>query len=311
MTSRNFCITFFQKPILADTKLVRYAIYGLESCPTTKKQHWQSYVEFVSPIRISAIKKMYNDNTLHAEKRKGTRDQAREYCMKDKNFTEHGKWITGQGYRSDLESVVKKLVDKEITLPELMIEEPMIYCKYRNGLRDIAAQVKKNSSKDYRKLSVILLTGPTRCGKTRYAMENLQGGYKTEGYNLKWWEDYEGEDTIVIDEYNNDIPVTWLLQILDGHQVKLPIKGSHTYANWTKVYITTNLKIEEIHPLAKPEHRDALFKRITEIKSFWPKDNECNEVLEGNTNTSSTSHRDDNLLEIDTCVLDTRIPKSA
>lgn len=85
MTSRHYCITFYKKPVHPiDT--IKYAIYGEEICPTTGTIHWQTYIELDKAVRFAAVKKMYNDDTIHCEKRKGTRDQARTYCMKDKKF---------------------------------------------------------------------------------------------------------------------------------------------------------------------------------------------------------------------------------
>lgn len=270
--SRHYCITFFTEPKLKICDKVRYAIYGKEICPVTKKIHWQSYIELYKPSRIAGIKKIYQDNTIHCEIRKGTREEARDYCKKDNQFTEHGKWIKGQGHRSDLETIVNELQEGK-KLSEIMLDQPSVYCQYRNGLKDIASQVNKNNTKKFRKLEVELICGPTGTGKTRSAMEFAQ--YRIQGTQLNWWQDYDGEEIICIDEYSNDIKITELLNLLDGYQLRLNVKGSHTYANWTKVYITTNLKLEELHGEAKPAHRDALFRRITKIKNFW------NEVVQG------------------------------
>lgn len=263
---RNYCVTFFEEPQMRDNDKIRYAIYGKEICPTTGKIHWQSYIELNTPQRISALKKLYDDNTLHAEKRRGTRDQAREYCMKDNNYTEHGKWISGQGHRSDLDSIVDQMKEGK-SLEEIMLEYPKHYCRYRNGLKDIAATITVNNIPDFRELEVTLITGPTGCGKTRKAMEHAQ--FKIQGEQLQWWDGYQGESTILIDEYDNNVPISKILGILDGYKLRLDVKGSFTYAAWNKVYITTNLKMDELHSNAKDAHRDALFRRITHIEDMW------------------------------------------
>lgn len=267
MTSRHYCLTFYTKPTITINDKIRYAIYGEEICPKTKKVHWQSYIELFKPARLSAIKKIYDDNTIHCEPRRGTRDQARDYCMKDNKYEEYGKWIKGQGHRTDLESVVEELKNGK-PLSELMIEQPYIYCQYRNGLKDIAAEIAKRNSPKWRDLDVTLITGPTGSGKTRLAMQHAE--YRIQGTQLAWWQDYQGEDCICIDEYSNDVKITEMLNLLDGWNLKLNVKGSHTYANWTKVYITTNLKLHQIHSNATEEHRNALFRRINNIISHWP-----------------------------------------
>lgn len=274
MTSRHYCITFFKEPVVQSDK-VRYAIFGKEVCPSTGKIHWQSYVELNSPQRVSGLKKIFDDNTLHAEKRKGTREQARDYCKKDGAYTEFGKWIKGQGHRSDLDSIVDEMKAGK-KLGDVMLENPKTYCQYRNGLRDIAAEISKKNLPDWRDVDVTLLSGPTGCGKTRTAMK--EATYRIQGSQLKWWQDYDGDECICIDEYSNDVKITEMLNFLDGYKLRLDVKGSHTYANWRKVYITTNLKPDELHKDAKPAHRDALFRRINKVVNFW--DDECYEEVQ-------------------------------
>lgn len=279
MTSRHYCLTFFNEPELKDGeylhKDIRYLIVGKETCPTTQKVHWQAYIELNRALRMAGIKKIFNDTGLHIEPRRGTREQARDYCKKENQYTEYGKWISGQGHRSDLDKIVKDLTEGK-KLSEVMIEDPKTYCQYRNGLKDIAASVTKSKTKEFRNLEVILITGPTGCGKTREAM--LEAEYRIQGTQLQWWQDYDQEEVICIDEYSNDVKVTELLNILDGYQLRLNVKGSHTYANWRKVYITTNLRVDELHKDAKEAHRDALFRRITTIKNLWPN---CDEEVHG------------------------------
>jgi len=90
-TSRAYCYTAWLKPVLQncdDTVSVRYHIYGIEKAPTTQTEHYQGYIEFSIPIRVSRMKKIFQDNTMHIEKRKGTRIQAIDYCKKDGDFYE-------------------------------------------------------------------------------------------------------------------------------------------------------------------------------------------------------------------------------
>lgn len=267
---RHYCITFFNEPkIEEDLKdYVRYLIYGEEICPTTGKKHWQGYVELTKPCRISMIKKIFNDNTVHCESRQGTRDQARAYCQKDGKFVELGKWISGQGHRSDLEGIVSQL-KSGTKLSEVMMENPKLYCQYRNGLKDIAAEVAKKKAQEIRNVEVELIVGETGQRKTWNTYHENKGAFLINAYDMKWWDGYDGEETIIIDDYDNDVPVTKLLKLLDSYPVRLDLKGSFTYANWTKVIITSNLTVDEIHQRAKPAHRRALFRRINKINNLW------------------------------------------
>lgn len=88
MTSRNYCFTAWKKPELEKLKKehIKYLCFGIEKAPTTGKIHYQGYIEVKTPMRISGIKNMMCDNSVHLEKRMGTRDQAIDYCKKDGDF---------------------------------------------------------------------------------------------------------------------------------------------------------------------------------------------------------------------------------
>lgn len=275
-TARHWAATFWKKPILKPDA-VRYMITGFEICPTSGREHWQTYIEFYQPVRMSGVKNMFNDKTVHLGVRFKSRDNAREYCMKDNKYEEAGYWISGQGYRSDLHDFVEELKNGK-KLEDVILENPKVYCQYRNGLKDVAAICQKKRVPKYREVEIILISGPTRCGKTRLAME--EATFKTEGskisanHGLGWWDGYNEDEIILIDEYSNDVACKNMLTLLDGYPINLPIKGSFTNAFFKKVYITTNLKIDEIHTNALPEHRKAFFARILErgkIIDMWPK----------------------------------------
>lgn len=218
---------------------------------------------------MAAIKKMFDDKTIHVELKheESTREQARDYCKKDGDWQEYGTWIKGQGARSDIDAALLGIVHGEVKVSDFKEEDPWLYCRYKNGIEALGAHAVKKKSKKWRNVEVILITGPTGSGKTSMAAKEAQ--YRIQGTQLAWWQDYDGEECILIDEYSNDVKITEMLSLLDGYQLRLNVKGSHTYANWNKVYITTNLKVEQLHSEAREAHRDALFRRITSIINLW------------------------------------------
>lgn len=264
--TRYYCATFYTEPNV-NLFTGRYMISGKEICPKTQRVHWQCYLEYTNPVSFKFIKSEFQDTTVHLEKRQGTREQARDYCKKEGNYVEHGIWCTGQGFRTDLKSKIEQLSNGELSLNQLMREDPELYCRYRNGLKDVYANIQKERSREFRHVEVIVISGPTDSGKTRMARK--EATFKIEGDELTWWDGYDDDKCIVIDEYDNHVKITRLLNLLDGYQLRLPIKGGFTYAAWTKVYITTNLHKEELHSQAKPEHIKALFRRITQWIDLW------------------------------------------
>jgi DNA polymerase III delta prime subunit len=170
---------------------------------------------------------------------------------------------------NEVDKIVKQMKEGK-TLKELAFKYPKAYCRFKRGLQDIELSLIMSRTEEFRNVEVILLTGPTGCGKTRTAIESSKDYYMTYGCGM-WWDKYNQQKTLIIDQYNNDIPIRELCSLLDGYQLRLNVRYSHTYANWNKVYITTLLKVDKIHEKAKPDDRKALFNRITTIVDTWPK----------------------------------------
>ncbi len=201
---------------------------------------------------------------MHLERMLGTEVQSNAYCMKDGDFKFLGEFRT-QGFRSDLEDI-KQMIDRGDSMLQVPTAHFGDYIRYYAGFAKYQELILKKKTKRFRKVMVIVHTGKTGTGKTRAAVDSSTDHYMIQGGNLKWWNGYYGETTLIIDEYSNQIPITELLGILDGYQLRLPVKGGFTYANWSTVYITTNL--DSLHINAKPEHRDALCRRVSEIIDF-------------------------------------------
>lgn len=268
---RAWCLTFWLEPKIKEGKPIRYAIYGKETCPDTGKLHWHGYIEFDKRMTMAGVKKLYDDKTIHVEVRKGTRDQAREYCRKLQplpyplQWEEFGDWeLGGQGSRNDIKAVVELMEEKGADFDQIIMDNARIYCTHRNGLKDIQNIIIKRRLKKWREIKIHYLWGTTGTGKTMEAMKEGNATYKIHASHLRkgYWPKYMGEKKICIDEYDNQCPLPRLLGILDGHQYTAECKGGFVYAEWEEIWITSNLSPDELHPRAKPKHRAALFRRI-------------------------------------------------
>lgn len=151
MAFRNVCFTawctdrnlFEQVP-----EYVRYAVYQREIAPETGKKHLQGYAEFDNGIRMPRIK-TWLGNDVHLERRKGTRDQARNYCMKAESRDdtdgsgpfEHGTFGDGnQGKRTDIDDAVDYAIKHGLTA--CAQEFPGTYAKFFKGIAAVVNAVK-------------------------------------------------------------------------------------------------------------------------------------------------------------------------
>lgn len=270
--SRNYCFTQFDMTFdvesiyLQNKDVIRYICAGEEIAPKTGKKHLQGWIQFFNKKRLGGVKKILNDKKIHLESCRGDEYSNNTYCAKDGKFRSFGKFVC-QGQRTDLEAI-KKLIKDGASRLEVMESHFECYCRYRNGINDYIEETQKASQKAFRDVNVEVYWGDTGTGKTRKACEENPNAFKISGWDLKWFDGYCGEKTLIIDEYNNDINITKMLGILDGYKLRLPIKGGFTFANWEKIIITSNIDPEDWHPVAKYEHRQALFRRIKSRVKF-------------------------------------------
>lgn len=246
MGCRDYCFTSFKETIEPDTEFITYICWGCESCPSTGRTHLQGFVCFNRTCRMPKAKKWLGDEQVHLEKRHGTREQARDYCKKDGgDFYERGT----------LEVLTTKEIFK-LPLSRIKEEYPIFYCRYHRGLEKLAVS---KPIANWRTVDVTAIWGESGSGKTRKVME-MENVYKIDP-PYKWFDGYEGESILLIDDYETGaIPRGFFLNLIDGYRLRLETKGSHTWALWDKVYITTN---------DNPTHWDvAVVRRINHIEKL-------------------------------------------
>ncbi len=263
----HWCFTSYLDvlPSNYDLSVVRYICYQRETCPDSKRQHFQGYVEFYDPKRLSFVKSLLGE--LHAESRRGSRTEARNYCKKldsavGNTFVEFGEWRIEANRKRKLCDLLKA----NMTLDDLIEESPAVYVRYYRGLKDLYARRQKKKACLWRDVEVIVLVGPTGSGKTRRACA-YQNHFKLPVSDKLWFDGYELTDkTLIIDDFYGGIKYGFLLQILDGHELQLPVKGGFIWAMWTRVVITSNAEPDEWYRKLFPDCMSpALARRITRI----------------------------------------------
>lgn len=227
---------------------VRYIVYQQEICPDTNRIHIQGYVEFRKSTRINSVKKILGSRGIHLESRKGTAQEAADYCKKSETairgtLREYGQLSTiQQGRRSDLVTIGERLRAGD-EIKQIADDFPANYIRYSRGIESLYCRYRRHAIPDWRTVKVWTIWGATGVGKTRTVYELFGRSLFTlsasKGERI-WFDGYEGEETLLIDEFYGWLPYGMLLQLLDGYKVRLPVKGGHTYSAWTSVVITSN-----------------------------------------------------------------------
>lgn len=242
---RNFCFTLFDvsKPLNFDQETMKYMVYQTEECPTTKKRHFQGYIEFKNPVRVAAIKKTLGDK-IHIEKRKGTAQQASDYCMKPESRIE-GPWVFGQisqpGKRTDIEEVAEAIKDGATT-HDIAVSHPVTYIKYHKGVDKLMAVL--DPPKERQRPCIMLLYGPPGIGKSRWVRANYPNAYFAKDTEQGWFDGYDRHEVIVFDEFRGLFPRYEMLQLIDYQPLRLPVKGGYTTIHATTFIFTSNTEPE-------------------------------------------------------------------
>ncbi len=251
MTSRRWALTFWEDPrekIAADK--CRYFVTCKEQCPDTGKEHWQSYIEFAKNVRMTFIKKLFDDNTVHCEPAKGDANSNRKYCLKTEGESlEIGKPGGEQGRRSDLEELKRKRDAGEMTLTDIQDAAPQLYMQYRSGWRDIEKTAQWKKAKTLGTATWEEVKCDTTDAMYKKAKEYIDAFMIEVAHDMKW-DEYRGEDTIVLLGDNAWIDKAKLTNPLP---MALPCRYQTTYPNWTKiVHIWVSISVPEVVPEVVP-----------------------------------------------------------
>lgn len=217
----------------------RYLVYGREIGDDKKTPHLQGYGELKRQTVFSKVKKALPK--AHLEARKGTAAQASEYCKKEGDYKEFGT-ISKPGKRNDLADFKDALLgDNPPDDLELFSKFPGQYLRYSKTVDRVRSLRLRKETPTWQSVRVTVLWGDTGAGKTRRAYEidpDLYSAYDQK--DLKWWCGYEGQKTILIDEFRGHPDLAWFLRILDGYRMPIQVKGGSTFKAWNHVIITSN-----------------------------------------------------------------------
>lgn len=290
MKSRRWCFTDYEVRWQFNDSTMSYLVFQREECPKTKRLHYQGFVVFKAPRTMKWIKKHISDKA-HLEIAKGSVDSAVAYCSKVESRVE-GPYIFGekpaQGKRMDLIQLGEELKTKRI---DTVIREGTDHwhtiarhMKFAERLERIYT---KDRTRQFRKVQTTVLYGLAGTGKTRYCFDRFDAKdvYKLDGWKKDslWFDGYEGEKVLLIDDFYGWLKWGLLLKILDGYQLRLEVKGSTTYAEWTHVVITSNKPPDQWYQKGCPPE---LARRLHKIIRFTETGTE---VMGGNTETPITT----------------------
>ena len=248
--------------------------------------HTHIYAKFKSTVRFSTMKNSFP--TAHIDPAQGTAQDNRAYILKEgkwENDEKHGTTLEGtfreygditkivdrQGARTDID-VMYQLINEGWSDAQILEAFPNAMLVLDKIQRARTVLLTDKMRETFRKLEVTYIFGKTATGKTRFVMESngYSQVYKITNYQHPF-DAYQSQDVMLFDEFHSQLKIQDMLNYLDGYPLELPARYSNKTACFTKVFIVSNIPLEEQYKNVqeeKPEVWQAFLRRISQVCYF-------------------------------------------
>lgn len=282
---RNACATIYNMSRERFEEIAKgicsFWVYGLETCPATKRLHLQVYMEFTRQVPFLTLKEAFG---CHLEPRKGSPREAAGYCKKgtcDKDKkpalgwavfypTPDPTWVGNQegeiskGNASEQLQGLQQLLQEGATPNQIVKEQPWAGHQFGRillWLDDIERMEKRRTEMT----KGIWLYGPSGCGKSKFVTENHP--HKDIYWvpdDKGWWDNYKGQPVVLFDDFRGDFPFASMLRLVDRYHYDVPRRGRAPIPFTSPiVYVTCPLPPEGIYTeLVQGDNINQLHRRF-------------------------------------------------
>jgi hypothetical protein len=238
--------------------------------------HTHFYVAAKNGIRFKTLKNLFPE--AHFELCKGTSQENKDYIFKTGKWLKEKKHETNlmethresgevpfehQGKRNDIDDLYD-MIKQGMTNYQILEEWPaqMLNIDKIERARQIVKQ--EQFKKEFRKINVTYIYGPTGTGKTRSVMEKhgYENVFRVTDYENPF-DNYGGQNIIVFEEFHSSLKIQDMLNYLDGYPLELPCRYNNKWACYLEVYIITNITLNEQYEKIQIDYNETwqAFKR--------------------------------------------------
>ena len=246
---RNWCFTI-NNPTATDSPAGWSAVKNVRFCVWQKErgsegtEHLQGYVMLYETQRLTWLKANLNSRA-HWENRKGSHQQAVDYCKKEESRID-GPWQFGegpqQGKRNDL-LLLKAAVESGKRERVIASDDDLfpVWAKYSRAAKEYRRLLQGSGRSHQTKC--LVLWGEPGVGKSRFAANVDPDAYwvmRPRSNGDVWWDGYDGQDVVVVDEFTGWMTRTFLCRMLDRYPLNVEVKGGSVPFTAKLVIFTSN-----------------------------------------------------------------------
>ena len=227
----------------------------LECGGSTGYRHWQVVVALSKKGSLATVKGIFGN--CHAELSRS--EAANEYVWKEDTRVEgtsfeHGAKPIRRNSRVDWETVWESAKSGDLD----SIPANVRVVSYRT-IRAIGSDFSKAVGMERK---CFVFWGKTGTGKSRRAWDEAGMEAYCKDPRTKFWDGYQTEQNVVIDEFRGGIDIAHMLRWLDRYPVRVEIKGSSRPLVAKTIWITSNISPQQWYPDADAETVAALMRRL-------------------------------------------------
>jgi len=263
----DWCFTLYgvtiEQTIARMGPQAQFVIAGDETCPKTSRKHVQGFIQMSYPTTLAQLRKLHAG---HYETRRGTSQEARDYCTKEGTYLEYGSLVQKDAPAAEFWQMVKN----GATNSELATAWPE---RFSLKIRIIEAMRQALNIRQVEALeelpTVTAVFGPPGRGKSEfirrmigaapyYSPVEAKNGSKEDSL---WWDGYNGEDIIWLQDYKGQGGQRLFLNLCDKGPLRVQTKGGTIKIRPKRIYFCSMY-----HPRTwfKNCPEWAILRRITE-----------------------------------------------
>lgn len=254
-------------------------------CDETGEQgtyHTHLYMAFRNSVMFDTVRSKFYG--AHIEPAKGKHRENRDYIRKEgkwlddakhetnhpETFEEWGELPPDKSRSESQAEQIMQMVMEGKTNAQILREMPTAYSKINYIEQARQTLLQEQHENEWRNLSVTYIWGETGAGKTRSVMDLYGYGnvYRVMDYAHPF-DGYKGQEVILFDEFRSQLPLSSMLVYLDGYPVELPCRYANKQARFTKVFLVSNIPLEQQYPtvqMDKPGDWAAFRRRIQVVQ---------------------------------------------